>query len=49
MFSVVGLLGAVAGSALVLSGAAVRRAMERDEPARATVRRMPAGAVQEAS
>ena len=49
MFSAVGLLGAVAGSALVLWGAAVRRAMERERPARVAVRRMPGGAAQEAS
>ena len=48
MLSVVGLLGAVAGSALVLSGAMVRRAMDRAGLAR-VAGRMPAGAVQEAS
>ena len=49
MFSAVGLLGAVAGSALVLWGATVRRAVEREGLARVAVRRMPGGAAQEAS
>ncbi len=48
MLSVVGLLGAGAGSALVIWGTMVRRAMERDELARAAGG-MPAGAAQEQS
>ncbi len=48
MFSVVGLLGAGAGSALVIWGTMVRRAMERDGLAR-VAGSMPAGAAQEAS
>ena len=48
MFSVMGLLGAGAGSALVVWGAMVRRAMVRAGLAR-VAGRMPAGAVQEAS
>ncbi len=46
MFSVVGLLGA--GSALVIWGTMVRRAMERDGLAH-EAGKMPAGATQEAS
>ncbi len=48
MFSIVGLLGAGAGSVLVIWGAMVRRAMGRAGLARVSDR-MPAGAVQEAS
>ena len=48
MFSVVGLLGAGAGSALVIWGTMVRRALERSGLARGAGR-MPAGAAQEAS
>jgi hypothetical protein len=48
MFSVVGLLGAGAGSALVIWGAMVRRAMERDGLTRGAGL-MPAGAAQEQS
>ncbi len=48
MFSVVGLLGAGAGSALVIWGTMIRRAMERDDTAR-EAGRMPAGAAQEQS
>ena len=48
MFSVVGLLGAGAGSALVVWGTMVRRAMERDGLAQGAGK-MPAGATQEVS
>ena len=48
MFSVVGLLGAGAGTALVICGAMVRRAVERDGLDRAAAS-MPAGAAHEAS
>ena len=48
MFSVVGLLGAGAGSALVIWGTMVRRAMERNGLAH-QAGKMPAGATQEAS
>lgn len=48
MFSVVGLLGAAAGSALVIAGAMVRRAMERSGLMRGGGR-MPPGAAQEVS
>ena len=48
MFSVVGLLGAGAGAGLVIWGAMVRRAVERDGLARGAGA-MPAGAAQEAS
>ena len=48
MFSVVGLLGAGAGSALVIWGTMVRRAMKRSGLARG-VGRMPAGGAHEAS
>ena len=48
MFSVVGLLGAGAGSALVILGTMVRRAVERSGLTRGAGR-MPAGAAQEAS
>ncbi|MBL6459594.1 hypothetical protein JMJ55_30295 [Belnapia sp. T6] len=48
MFSVVGLLGAGAGSALVIWGTMVRRAMKRDGLVRVSGW-MPAGAAQEAS
>ena len=48
MFSVVGLLGAGAGAALVVWGTMVRRAVERDGLARGAGS-MPAGATQEAS
>ncbi len=48
MLSVVGLLGAGAGSVLVVWGTMVRRAMERDELARAAGG-MPPGAAQEQS
>lgn len=47
MFSVVGLLGAGAGSALVILGAMVRRAMTRAGLAPVTDR-MPPGAAHEA-
>jgi hypothetical protein len=46
MLSAIGVLGAVVGSALVLSGAMVRRAMRRGELAQVMIR-MPAGAAQE--
>lgn len=48
MFSVVGLLGAVAGSALVIGGAMVRRAMERSGLVRGGGL-MPPGAAHEVS
>lgn len=48
MFSAVGLLGAGAGSALVILGAMVRRAMARAGLA-PVAGRMPAGAAHEAS
>ena len=48
MFSVAGVLGAGAGSALVILGAIVRRAMERNGLLRG-VGDMPAGAAHEAS
>ena len=48
MFSVIGLLGAGAGSALVIWGTVVRRAMKHDALVRVSGW-MPAGAAQEAS
>lgn len=48
MFSVVGVLGAGAGSALVLLGALVRRATERAKLIQGAAR-MPGGGAHEAS
>ncbi len=48
MFSAVGLLGAGAGSALVILGTMVRRALERSGLAQGAGR-MPAGGAHEAS